>query len=142
MEIKVKSRFVRTTPRKLRLVAAVLKNQPAVDAKAKLKLLNKHAAKPIILALSSALAIAKERDLDAEKFVVVGIRCDQGPRLKRRIMKSRGQASQIQKRMSHLSLIISDDLKLNSDKASQRVSRSASQSKGRQKADKKISKEE
>lgn len=59
--------------------------------------------------LKSAMAIAKENDLDADKLYVKTVFCNEGPRLKRRQMVSKGRATAITKRMSHLTLIISDE---------------------------------
>lgn len=116
MDIKVQGRFLKTTPRKLRLVAEGVRNKPAKASLDMLKFLNKAAAKEMGDAIKSALAIVRERDLNEDDFTVKELRLDQGPRLKRRIMKSRGQSSLIQKRMTHLSLIISDDKRVESKK--------------------------
>jgi large subunit ribosomal protein L22 len=108
MDIRVQEKFIKTTPRKMRLVATELKSKSARFAYDSLKFVNKAAAVELGAALKSALAIVKEKDLSEEAFTIREIRCDMGPRLKRRIMKSRGQSSLIQKRMCHLTLIISD----------------------------------
>lgn len=110
MEITVKSRFTKDTPRKLRLVADTVKRMPALKARDSLTFINKAAAKPILKTLNSALAIVKENGLEADKFKLGAVRCDQGPRVKRRLMKSRGQSTMIQKRMSHLTLTITDQI--------------------------------
>lgn len=110
MEITVKEKYLKTTPRKLRLVADQFKNKPAKDTAEILTFVNKAAASKLRSAILSALAIAKEKDLDGEKFKIKEIRCDQGSRLKRRIMRSRGQSSLIQKRLTHLTIILSDQL--------------------------------
>ncbi len=110
MEITVKNRFTKDTPRKLRLVADAVKRMPALKARDSLTFINKAAAKPILKTLNSALAIVKEKGLEADQFKLGAVRCDQGPRIKRRLMKSRGQSTLIQKRMSHLTLTITDEI--------------------------------
>jgi len=108
MDIRVQEKFIKTAPRKMRLVATEFKSKQARFAYDSLKFVNKAAATELAAALKSALAIVKEKDLVEDAFTIREIRCDMGPRLKRRIMKSRGQSSLIQKRMTHLSVTISD----------------------------------
>lgn len=93
----------------MRLVANLIKGMGAVEATNRLPFLNKGAAGEVNLTLKSALGIVKEKDLEADKFYVSRILCDLGPRLKRRIMNSRGRAAQVQKKMCHLTIIISDE---------------------------------
>lgn len=123
MEITVKSKFIKTTPRKIRLVAGAVKYKKATEAASLLKFINKEAATPIYKTLKSALAIVKEKQLEEDKFILSGISCNQGPRIKRQIMKSRGQSSLIQKRMAHLILTISDNHKISpkSDKRTKKA---------------------
>ena len=109
MDITVKAKFIKTTPRKLRLVASGLKHKKAVEAAEILRFINKAAAGPMLKALNSALAIVRERSLQEEKFYLQQINCDQGPKLKRRVYRSRGRATAIEKKMSHLSITLSDE---------------------------------
>jgi len=109
MNITVKAKFIKTTPRKLRLVADGVKYKKALEAADILRFINKSAAKPILKALNSALAIIKEKSLEDDKFYLSRINCDQGPKLKRRVFRSRGRATAISKGMSHLTVTLSDD---------------------------------
>jgi large subunit ribosomal protein L22 len=109
MNIIVKAKFIKTAPRKLRLVADGVKYKKALEAADLLRFINKSAAKPILKALNSALAIIKEKSLEEDKFYLSRINCDQGPRLKRRVFRSRGRATAISKGMSHLTVTLSDD---------------------------------
>lgn len=110
MDITVKTRFLKDTPRKLRLTATAIRGMKVADAAATLAFVSKAAASPLRKSVVSAMAILKEKGLDEEKFSIKMVRSDQGPRLKRRIMKSRGQSSLVQKRMAHLTLTISDEI--------------------------------
>ena len=110
MDITVKTRFLKDTPRKLRLTASVIRGMKVANAAATLAFVSKAAANPLRKSVVSAMAILKEKGLDEEKFSIKMVRSDQGPRLKRRIMKSRGQSSMVQKRMTHLTLTISDEI--------------------------------
>lgn len=58
--------------------------------------------------LKSAIAIGKENDLDLSKLYIKSVYCSEGPRLKRRQVKARGRSDAITKRMSHITLMISD----------------------------------
>jgi ribosomal protein L22 len=58
--------------------------------------------------LKSAVATAKESDLEPNKLYIKEVCCNEGPRLKRRRFESKGVSRQITKRMSHLVLTISD----------------------------------
>lgn len=109
MDIKVKSSYLRISPQKVRPVLYSVRGQNAKSAYTSLLFTNKKGAKFTASLLKSAMAAAKENDLDAEKLFVKTIFCNEGPRLKRRQIKARGRSDAILKRMSHLTLIISDD---------------------------------
>lgn len=61
--------------------------------------------------LNSALAIAKENDLETDQLTIKSVYCNEGPRIKRRQVKARGRSDLIKKRMSHMTLVISDEVK-------------------------------
>ena len=66
-------------------------------------------AKPLLKLLRSAVANAKNsKRLDPEKLVIKNIRVDQGPMLKRILPRARGIATPIQKKMSHVTLILEE----------------------------------
>jgi large subunit ribosomal protein L22 len=108
MDITVKSKFVKSSPRKIRPVLHGLRNQNAEVALTTLKFTNRKGARLLYTLLKSAIAAAKENDLDSEKVFIKSINCTSGPRLKRRLIGSRGRSKQILKRMSHLNLTVSD----------------------------------
>jgi large subunit ribosomal protein L22 len=108
MDIKVKSSYLRVSPRKVRPVLYNLRGRVANDAYVALKFTNKKGAKLIAALLKSAIAIGKENDLETEKLYIKSVSCTEGPRLKRRQIKARGRSDAITKRMSHLNLVISD----------------------------------
>lgn len=106
MEPTVKQRFIHMTARKLRRVAGVVRGQNAEQAIAQLSVLPLVAAKPMAHAIKSALTAAKARD-DNQQYVISLIHVDEGPAMKRRILKSRGRATRMEHRMSHISITLS-----------------------------------
>jgi large subunit ribosomal protein L22 len=108
MDIKVKSLFIKVSPRKLQPVMHGLRGQNAEVARTQLLFTNKKGARMAADLLKSGLAVAKENDLEIDKVYIKSIFCNSGPRLKRRHIGSRGRSDAIIKRMSHLNLIISD----------------------------------
>ena len=99
-------------PRKVRLVASVLRGMSVNDAEAQLMLQPRRAAKPLLKLLRSAIANAKNNQkLNPDNLFVQTIFVDQGPMLKRSLPRARGSASPIQKKMSHVTMILAESLK-------------------------------
>ena len=103
-----KLRYLKMTPRKVRRLADIVKGLSASEAEAQLMMQGRRAAHPLLKLLRSALANAKEMKLDAAKLVVKSIRVDQGPMLKRFLPRARGSASPIERKMSHVALILEE----------------------------------
>src|SRR6185436_1966175 len=104
--INVTTKFVRTAPRKLRLVLDAIKGMPVTSAEAKLAHMPLQAARDTHATLHSAIAAAKDRGFDAESWVVLQAFCDEGPKLKRRVIASRGRARPITKQLSHIHITV------------------------------------
>ncbi|MCX6806798.1 MAG: 50S ribosomal protein L22 [Candidatus Berkelbacteria bacterium] len=111
MEIKAKAKFIRTAPRKVRLVCDLIRGNKLLNAESQLMFLKKQAASDLLSLLKSAKANAKQKDLKPENLYIKEIKCDQGPSLKRSIYKSRGSMTPIKKRMSHVCIVLSDEHK-------------------------------
>lgn len=109
MDIKVQKKFEKTSPDKIRLISNLIKNFSLLEAINYLRFVNKAATKPVNELLKSSLAAAKNKDLIEEDLVIKHIYVDEGPRLKRRRIIHRGRATSINKRMSHITLVISDN---------------------------------
>ncbi len=105
-------RNYRQSPRKVRLVADYIRGKRAEDARSLLSALPKRAALPMLKLLDSALANAKNtKGLGAESLSVKEIRVDAGPTLKRFMPRAFGRASPINKRSSHVSLVLGEGVK-------------------------------
>ncbi len=121
MDIKVKSLYLRVSPRKVRPVLYGLRGRVAEDAYVALNFTNKKGARLIAALLKSAIAIGKENDLPTDKLYIKSVSCCDGPRLKRRQIKARGRSDAITKRMSHLNLVISDVAEVIKDEVAKKV---------------------
>lgn len=108
----VKLNYLRMAPRKVRLVASLISGMSVNEAEAQLLFISKRAAKPILKLLRSAVASAKANGkLDMEKLKIESIRVDGGPMLKRYMARAQGSMAEIQKKMSHITLILAEDEK-------------------------------
>ncbi len=106
-EVTAKLRYLRIAPRKTRAVAQLIKGLPVNEAEAQLIASPKRASLPLLKLLRSAMANAQNNHkLDLEKLFVKEIRVDQGPRLKRWMPRARGAVSLIEKKMSHVTLVL------------------------------------
>ena len=108
MEINVKSKYLKVSPYKVRPSLYGLRGKRVDEAIDSISFAKKKGAKFALTLIKSADAIIKENNLESEKFIIEKIACNEGPRLKRRLIKARGRATQIQKRMCHLNLTVSD----------------------------------
>lgn len=108
MDIKVKSLYLKSSPRKVRPVLHGLRGQNAEKAMTSLLFTNKKGARLMVDLLKSGMAVAKENDLEIDKLYVKTVYCNEGPILKRRLIGSRGRSDAIHKRMCHLNLVLSD----------------------------------
>jgi large subunit ribosomal protein L22 len=106
-------RSYRQAPRKVRLVANLIKGKTVPRALVELDVLPKRASGPMKKLLMSAVANAKENDgIDLVNLFVKEVRVDQGTILKRSMPKSHGTAHPIHKHTSHImiELIASADV--------------------------------
>ncbi len=95
---------LRMSPRKVRLVADLLRGLPVNEAEARLLIDRHRAGKPLLKLLRSALAGAKAKNLNLESLYIESIRVDQGPMLKRWMARAQGRGAAIQKKTSHIYL--------------------------------------
>jgi large subunit ribosomal protein L22 len=93
-------------PRKVRLMADMIRGMNVNEALAHLQTSSRRASKPIAKLLKSSMANAKVSGLDVNRLVVEGIAVDKGDVLKRRLPKGRGRVSLIEKKRSHVNLLL------------------------------------
>ena len=103
MMITARLNDYRQSPRKVRLVANLVKGKKIVDVKNILTFLVKRAAKPLSDLIDSAVANASHNfNIPSDQLYVKEFRVDEGVVLKRRMPRARGMAFPINKRTSHI----------------------------------------
>ena len=109
MEAKAKATYVRISPRKVQIVLDLIRNQPADKAMAILKFTHKAACEPVSKVLKSAIAIAENNfNMDVSRLVVSEAHVAPGPVLKRIQPRAQGRAYRINKRTSHITLVLKE----------------------------------
>ena len=107
MNITAKLNDYRQSPRKVKLVAALIRGKKVDQAIDILMLTVKRASDPIMALLNSAIANAKNNfNLAKEDLFVKSLAVDNGAILYRRMPRARGVAYAIRKRTSHLTLVL------------------------------------
>ena len=110
MRVQASAKYIRQSPFKVRRVLDLVRGLPVEDARVVLEFTNRRATGPIRKVLESAVANAEHNHaLDAEELVVAEAFADEGPTLKRYRPRARGRATQIQKRTSHITIVVGDD---------------------------------
>lgn len=93
----------RQSPRKVRLIADLVRGKKALEIVPVLDVLGKRAALPVKKLIESAIANAvHNHDATREDLVIAEIRVDEGVTLKRSRPRARGRAFPIRKRCSHV----------------------------------------
>ena len=100
----------RQSPRKVRLVAGLIKGKSVAEAIAELDFLAKRAGLPIKKLLLSAVANAKQMGIEMENLFIKELRVDKGIVMKRMMPAAMGSGHRINKRTSHLNLILGQKL--------------------------------
>ncbi len=99
---------LRMSPRKVRLVADLIRNKPVDEARQILKFTVKAPSQPIAKLMESAVANARHNfKMETDNLVVRQITVDEGPIFKRFRPESRGRVGPIQKKTSHITLVLS-----------------------------------
>jgi large subunit ribosomal protein L22 len=94
----------RQSPRKVRLLADLVRGKKVKEALAQLKFVDKRAAGPFTKVIESAVANAKEQGKQVENLMVKKVTVDKGVTMKRFMPRARGSASRINKRNSHITV--------------------------------------
>jgi large subunit ribosomal protein L22 len=105
--VQAKARYVRTSPRKARLVCDHIRGKDVTEARAILAYTPRGAAKAWIKLLESAVANAEHNhELVGEDLKIAAVHADEGPTLKRYRPRAMGRATRIRKRTSHLTITL------------------------------------
>lgn len=107
MAFEVKLKHLHIAPRKVRLVADLVRGRKAEDAQTILNFAVKRASDPVLKLLNSAIANAKTtKNVSAADLFISKITVDEGPAGKRVLPKSRGRGEVVKKRTSHVTLVL------------------------------------
>ena len=109
MEIQTIQKYIHTSPRKLRLVADMVRKMKPTQALNVLKVTPKYAAKDLIKALETVLANAKQQGVAADKVSFKSLEIDESMKMRRFRAGTRGRVKPYKRRMSHIKIILSDE---------------------------------
>jgi large subunit ribosomal protein L22 len=108
MESRCVAKWIRISPRKMRLVADVVRGKTVNEAIALLKFMPRAGARPTLKAIQSAVANIVNRDdareVNPDELVVKTIFVDEGPTARRFLPRAMGRATPLRKRSSHLTV--------------------------------------
>ncbi|MCK1975736.1 50S ribosomal protein L22 [Jeotgalicoccus huakuii] len=109
MQSKAVARTVRIAPRKVRLIADLVRGKEVGEAISILKLTNKRSSPVVEKLVKSAVANAEHNyDMDIDNLYISEIYADEGPTLKRFRPRAQGRASKINKRTSHITVVVKE----------------------------------
>ena len=107
MEARACAKYVREAPRKTRLVIDLIRGKNAAEAAVILQFTPREAANSVLKVLNSAVANAVQKGAaGAETLTVKEAFVDEGPTLKRFRPRAQGRASRINKRSSHITIVV------------------------------------
>lgn len=110
MEARAKAKYIREAPRKTRLVIDLIRGKNAAEAAVILQFTPREAARTVLKVLNSAVANAVNKGASgAEGLTVSEAFVDEGPTLKRFRPRAQGRASRINKRSSHITIVVSGE---------------------------------
>lgn len=109
MQAQAVARYVRIAPRKASLVLDLIRGKEVGEAIAILRYTPKAASPIIEKVLNSAIANAENNhDMKVDKLIITEAYANQGPTLKRFRPRAMGRASRINKRTSHITIVLTE----------------------------------
>ncbi|MFQ6078022.1 MAG: 50S ribosomal protein L22 [Thermodesulfobacteriota bacterium] len=109
MEVKARAKFIRTAPRKARMVTELVRGKGVGEALNILTFTKRAPAKIIAKLLRSAVANADQmKNIDVDTLFIKQITVDQGPVMKRYRPRAMGRATMIRRRMSHITVVLEE----------------------------------
>ncbi|QNO14786.1 50S ribosomal protein L22 [Alkalicella caledoniensis] len=109
MEAKAVARYVRIAPRKVRIVMDLVRGKSIPDALAVLRFTPKAASPIIEKVLKSAVANAEHNyEMDINSLYISQAFADQGPTIKRFRPRAQGRATRINKKTSHITIVVAE----------------------------------
>ena len=107
VEVRAVAKYIRMSPRKVRLVVDLVRGQGVDEALTMLRFTPKAAARVVAKVIASASANADEAyGISSDELYISDIRADAGPTLKRGRAGARGRYKPILKRSSHITVVL------------------------------------
>jgi large subunit ribosomal protein L22 len=112
MSVTAKLPYLRIAPRKVRIVADLVRRKSVEEAQAILNFTTKKAAPILLKLLKQAVSNAKTNlQLEEKNLYISKILINEGPKYKRWRPRARGMAAPIQKRTSHVTIVLDEIVK-------------------------------
>ena len=109
MEAKAHLKYLRMSPRKVKILCDLIRGKDVKTATAYIMQTPKAASEPVLKLLRSAIANAENNhNLDVEKLYVSTAVANPGPTLKRGMPRARGRFNRILKRTTHVTIGVSE----------------------------------
>jgi large subunit ribosomal protein L22 len=109
MEIIARTRMIRISPRKVRIVGDLVKKKNINDAMGMLIYMPQKASDILKKLLDSAIANARQKKyIDIDNLYIKNVIVDGGPVIKRFIPRAMGRATKVRKRSSHITLVLDE----------------------------------
>lgn len=109
MEVSAKTKYLRISPKKVRLVLDVIRGMQVEEAQGQLKFIPKRACVYILKLLNSAIANAENNfNLKKDNLYIKEITADEGPSLKRWMPRAMGRATLLKKRSSCIKIVLAE----------------------------------
>ncbi len=111
MKVNARAKHVRMSPFKVRRVLDLIRGLPVSEAEVILAFTNRRATEPVSKVLHSAVANAEHNhSIDKDELVIAECYADEGPTMRRFKPRARGRATRIDKRTSHITIVVSDEI--------------------------------
>jgi len=108
-QVKAKISYLRVAPRKVRLVCDLVRGKKVQVALDTLRFTKRGVSRDLLKLIQSAVANANQKGgIDVDNLYVHRLTVDQGPIIKRWLPRARGSASPIQKKTSHVTVILAE----------------------------------
>lgn len=125
MEITAFTKSIQVSPRKVRLIADLVRKQSVDEALSSLSFLKKRGASALEKTLRSAIANATSRNISRNTLFIKNIEISGGPAYKRYHPSTRGRIHPYKKRTSHVRIILSDEVQVQKRRSGEAGSRFA-----------------
>jgi large subunit ribosomal protein L22 len=110
MEAKAQKKYIRSSPRKMRLVIDMIRGKSAETALSILQFAPKHAAQDALMVLKSAISnlsnVEEGFTPNNQKVIVKSVWVNEGPMVKRIQPAPMGRAYRVRKRSNHLTIVV------------------------------------